>query len=47
MKTSIKGNWFMVHQLFTLKFLSDLGLLLWAQHGELTAIRHLNPSTSP
>jgi hypothetical protein len=46
MKTSIKGNWATVHLLFTLEVLSDRGLLLWIQHGELTAIHHLKPSAS-
>jgi hypothetical protein len=47
MKKSIKGSWAIAHLLSTLEVLSDHGLLVWIQHGELTAIRHLKPSTSP
>lgn len=37
----------MIHHLPTLQVLSDLGLLLSTEHGELTAIHRLNPSASP
>lgn len=46
MRTSIKGDLVMIHHLLTLKVLSDLGVLLSTEHGELIAI-HLNPSSSP